>query len=623
MSIPDTRRPTPQKSSTPKRASGPSAVALLSDEQSFRRRRNHSGITAMTGLILQAVDYPTRSNRDFICALQGLNSGDDARVPHTPFRRAHLTVAALMMREGSEAARIRAVSRCVRVLKDFERATGIRLFRVKSGTDEEVTEYTDYLTPLADAAMQRALSNPLWKGDREGKEAAKAEAVQWAVEQLPRVPVGARAEPERPKPAVSDFILERKRRRVGQAEQDAEEVEGLGGDADGYLGELIRDLVKLRESMRKTAPARLDHSSLRDVLDDEASGEDTAGEGGKTKVDSSVHPPSADGAGIDAPASSPSQGEGVDNSVHPPLENGDDAAPFSLDEPTLFSEGRPEVAAKPKTPLEAALAYARRGWPVFPLHHPDPHRGCSCINALKCKSPGKHPRTRKGLKDASTNPAQIRRWWELYPLANVGLAMGRKSGLVALDVDPRAGGDASLCELIERHGELPATLESVTGGGGSHLFFAHPGVTFKNSSSELAEGLDVKTDGGYVVAAPSLHASGKRYEWRTKRSPASMPGWLLKLLTSEKAPAPPPAKAAAPRRAPATNGAGSIIPHRSRNTQLFRIACALRGDGAGLDEIERAVLDAYEQRCVKEPEPMSESELRKIAKSAMRYPAGR
>ena len=100
-----------------------------------------------------------------------------------------------------------------------------------------------------------------------------------------------------------------------------------------------------------------------------------------------------------------------------------------------------------------------------------------------------------------------------------------------------------------------------------------------------------------------------------------MPGWLLRLLTTEKPPA--PAKPSAPGRPPVSTQTGPLIPHRSRNAQLFRIACALRGDGAEYDEIERGVFDAYERRCVKEPEPMSEAELRKIAKSAMRYQPGR
>jgi hypothetical protein len=95
---------------------------------------------------------------------------------------------------------------------------------------------------------------------------------------------------------------------------------------------------------------------------------------------------------------------------------------------------------------------------------------------------------------------------------------------------------------------------------------------------------------------------------------------LLQLLTAEKPPA--PVKSPAPRRAHTSTATGPLIPHRSRNTQLFRIACSLRGDGAGYDEIERALFDAYELRCVKEP-PMSEAELRKVARSAMRYPAGR
>ena len=597
----------------------PSApVADFGDEQAFRRRRNHAQIEAMTGLILQAVGYPTRRHRDFICALQSTNSGNDARVPHTPFRRAHLTLADLMMCDGTPDTRRKAVYREIVTLRSFQRRKGLILFQVTSGSEEEATEYVDYLTPAADSAVQRCLSSELWKTD---KQAAKREAVAWAVEQLPRCDVEEESDAEDGDTPLAEYQEHVKRRILSELERAALKIEERGGDSELWARQVLKEAMKGLESRKKTAPARLDHSSLRAVLDEEQVGEDTAEAGGNTTGDNSVRPPLSDLAEVEHEEPTPDDEQGADSFVLPPSENPDDSAAFSLDEPTLFSQERPAVASKPKTPLEAALAYARRGWPVFPLHHPDAHRGCSCIDAQKCRSPGKHPRTRKGLKDATTDQAQIRRWWELYPLANVGLAMGRKSGLVALDVDPRSGGDASLCELLERYGELPNTLESVTGGGGSHIFFAHPGVSFKNSSSVLGEGLDVKTDGGYVVAAPSLHASGKRYEWRTRRSPASMPGWLLKLLTAEKPPTPP--KPSAPRRAPTSPSLGGIIPLHSRNAQLFRIACSLRGDGAGYEEIERAVFDAYEQRCVKQPEPMSDSELRKIARSAMRYQAGR
>ena len=603
-------------SATVKQPSG--AVADFGDENAFRRRRNHAQIEAMTGLILQSVGYPTRRHRDFICALQSTNSGNDARVPHTPFRRAHLTLADLMMCEGTPDTRRKAVYREIVTLRSFQRRKGLILFQDTSGSEEEATEYVVYLTPAADSAVQRALSSELWKTD---KQAAKREAVAWAVEQLPRCDV--EPEPDEPEPerSAAERLQDFERWLEAKVEKEAEEFERQGGDMGLFRKVALRTVSRVIDSLEKTAPARNDHSSLRAVLDEERAGGDASVAGGNTTGDSSVRPPLEDASADVLQGPAPDDEQGADSFVRPPSETPGDSAPFSLDEPTLFSEERPAVAPKPKTPLEAALAYARRGWPVFPLHHADAHRGCSCIDALKCRSPGKHPRTRKGLKDATTDAAQIRRWWQLYPLANVGLAMGRKSGLVALDVDPRSGGDASLCELLERYGELPNTLESITGGGGSHLFFAHPGVTFKNSSSVLGEGLDVKTDGGYVVAAPSLHASGKRYEWRTRRSPSSMPGWLLKLLTTEKPPA--PSKPSAPPRAPTSPKLGGIIPHHSRNAQLFRIACSLRGDGAGYDVIERAVFDAYEQRCVKEPEPMSESELRKIARSATRYQAGR
>ncbi len=121
----------------------------------------------------------------------------------------------------------------------------------------------------------------------------------------------------------------------------------------------------------------------------------------------------------------------------------------------------------------AALAYARRGWAVLPCHHPTPG-GCSCANA-HCASPAKHPRTRRGPHDATTDLRTIRRWWWRWPNANVGLRTGAVSGLVVLDVDPDHGGEASLAELVGAYASLPPTLEVRTGGRGRPPLLRPPG----------------------------------------------------------------------------------------------------------------------------------------------------
>jgi hypothetical protein len=587
-------------------------VPSLSDEQAFRRRRNHAQIEAMTGLILQQVGYPTRRHRDFICALQSTNSGNDARVPYTPFRRAHLTLADYMRLDGPAETRRKAVYREIVTLRRFQKRTGVMLFHVTPGSEEEATEYVDYLTPAADAAVQRCLSSPLWQTD---KQAAKREAVEWAVSQLPRIDVEDEPEPGSKELPLTEYESDAERRIRGAIERAALEIERRGGDPEPWARSLMRGLQQDLESRKKTAPARLDYSSLAG-LDDEDEGGHTAAaidEGSHTSDGDSVLPFS----GVETV---PVEQGGEDGSVLPPPENPGNFELFSLSEPSLFTEEDGGEPPPQLTALEAALAYARLGWPVFPLHHPDLHRGCSCMEAKACRSPGKHPRTRKGLKDASTDEAQIRRWWEIYPLAGVGLAMGRKSGLVAVDVDPRSGGDASISELIEVYGELPETLEAATGGGGSHIFFAHPGVVFKNSSSALGEGLDVKTDGGYVVAAPSLHASGKRYQWRNRLRPADVPSWLLKLLTAEKERHSAPTASTPRHQSVITSHHGSVITDGSRNNRLFRVACAMRGNGSGQVEIEAELLEVNAFRC---RPPLDPDELRKIAVSATRYPAGR
>jgi len=134
--------------------------------------------------------------------------------------------------------------------------------------------------------------------------------------------------------------------------------------------------------------------------------------------------------------------------------------------------------------LLAALQCAKRGWHVLP-----------------CLTKGKAPANKHGFKEATAVPGDIIRLWKREPLSNLAIATGIVSGLFVLDVDPRSGGDRSLAELEQQHGELPATVTVETGGGGRHYYFALPdGVDLR--CSVAAPGIDLKGSGGYVVAPP-------------------------------------------------------------------------------------------------------------------------
>jgi len=188
----------------------------------------------------------------------------------------------------------------------------------------------------------------------------------------------------------------------------------------------------------------------------------------------------------------------------------------------------------------AALAYSALGWPVLPLHTPDAAGQCSCRK--KDCDIGKHPRWHptlipNGHTNATTDPTQIEACWNEWPDANIGICTGEASGIAALDVDPRNGGDVMLDILEQEHGKLPETLMAFTGGGGQHYYFKLPPFTVKGGPDALGRGLDVKVD-GYIVAPPSLHASGRRYEYEATMTPgatriAEMPPWMSELLRAE------------------------------------------------------------------------------------------
>ena len=169
--------------------------------------------------------------------------------------------------------------------------------------------------------------------------------------------------------------------------------------------------------------------------------------------------------------------------------------------------------------LQAAEAYARSGWYVFPL-----------------KPREKRPATEHGLDDATTNLDTIRRWWTKTPTANIGLNCG-KSGLVVVDLDKHGKWDGlqEWAIFTTKHHLTPHTSTSVTGGGGRHLLFKSPdGIEIKSVNARLSPGIDVKAEGGYIVLPPSIHPTGIPYAWEdgnTRIEP--LPGPVVDILTHE------------------------------------------------------------------------------------------
>jgi hypothetical protein len=174
-----------------------------------------------------------------------------------------------------------------------------------------------------------------------------------------------------------------------------------------------------------------------------------------------------------------------------------------------------------------ALEYASRGWSVVPVHTARVGR-CSC-GRDDCPAPGKHPRVRwEAAMHEAASPEQVASWWDRWPDANIAVVTGSVSGIAVLDVDPRAGGEEALERLEGRWGALPRTVEARSGGGGRHLWFA---TKEELPSAVLAAGLELKAERATVIAPPSVHASGGRYEWLPGLSSgdvemAPLPEWL-------------------------------------------------------------------------------------------------
>jgi KaiC/GvpD/RAD55 family RecA-like ATPase len=243
--------------------------------------------------------------------------------------------------------------------------------------------------------------------------------------------------------------------------------------------------------------------------------------------------------------------------------------------------------------LKLAKACAQKGWQIFPV-----------------KSHDKTPLV-KWADVATTDEMTITGWWDTQPGANIGIACGARSGIVVLDVDPAHGGNESLAVLLAEFGELPITPLSHTGGGGRHYIFAHPGFEIRNSAGLLGPGLDIRGDGGYIVAPGSIHPNGNAYKWDTEYLPsktplAPMPEWMITKLRNAK----PQHEHVSPE------GDNPVFIQGGRNQALTSLAGTMRRRGMGEASILAALLAENAAKCFP---PLPEDEVRIIAKSVTRY----
>jgi hypothetical protein len=216
--------------------------------------------------------------------------------------------------------------------------------------------------------------------------------------------------------------------------------------------------------------------------------------------------------------------------------------------------------------LAEALAYAARGWPVFPIRP-----------GTKEPYGGTH-----GHLDATTGGDQIRAWWQRWPSAEVGIATGA-SGLFVLDVDPDKGGDGSLAALLASWGPLPATLTASTPRGGRHLYFAGSGPS---TQRRIGPGLDTRGQGGYVVAPP---APGRH--WTIDIPPAPVPPWLLEALTESNDEGPKFADGDLLDIEELFRG----VPEGKRDETFWKYACSLRGRNLRFAEAESLIRTAWQK----------------------------
>jgi hypothetical protein len=235
--------------------------------------------------------------------------------------------------------------------------------------------------------------------------------------------------------------------------------------------------------------------------------------------------------------------------------------------------------------IDAAIQYVSSGFRVFPV------------------GTDKKPLTAHGLKDCTMTQQGVKEHWAKFPEAGIGIVT---DGLVVLDFDAGHGGLDSLEKMQAKYGELPTTRTHMTGGGGFHYIYKQNGTPVRNTVTLGGyAGVDIRANGGYIVAPPSKHPSGNVYKVADDSEIATAPAWLIDLIGQQR-----------PLAATTGGSNDAMIPEGQRDATLASLAGTMRRRGMTPEEIEAALMVTNRTRC---NPPLSDRDINRIAKSVGKY----
>jgi hypothetical protein len=282
--------------------------------------------------------------------------------------------------------------------------------------------------------------------------------------------------------------------------------------------------------------------------------------------------------------------------------------------------------------LELVQLYMDCGFIVLPTHYPifvEDGVSCSCPKGLNCSNKGKHPVFRYGYIDAlnyeTLKKSYIKKFAE-NPKLNIGFKV---MGYSVLDVDYKHNGDKTLRELQYEYEVDMNNVLSVQSGNGRHIYTNN--IDLKNTAGVIGAGLDIRSDGGFIVAPGSQHKSGKFYQWNEIGEVATIPeDWIESGLEENSVKDrnslknnPIAVKKLVDIVLPRTLTSDYVIKEGGRELTLFKFGCRERGKGADTQKIYNVLISIRDKHCECGDEPITDDDVREIANCVSTYPTNR